>query len=127
MADNKENIHSCTLIKKGGVLIFKNKSGKQAFDVYAATVGEGQDVELLYSSLENRAPMVKLAKANIWIKKLAEEIGESPESIKKQAKVRAGYCIDGNCKSLGDMSGPQLDAIMREVHSMAEFVGFTLH
>lgn len=126
MGDKKENIHSCTLVKKKGVLIFKNSGDKTLFDLYASTVGEGQEVEMLYSSLEGRANLVKLAKVNIWIKKLAEEIGEFPEGIKKQAKIKGGFCIDDNCRSLGDMSSAELDSIMRELEKMALFIGFSL-
>ena len=127
MSSDKENIHSCILIKKNGILSYKNKSDRELFELYAKTVGENQEVEMLYSSLAGRATMVKLAKVNIWIKKLAEEIGEEPESIKKQAKIKGGFCIKGDCRSLGDMSSAELDSIMRELQTMANFVGFNLH
>jgi hypothetical protein len=124
---NKENIHSCTLVKKNGILMFKNKSDETLFELYKSTVGENQEVEMLYTSLEGRANLVKLAKVNIWIKKLAEEIGESPEAIKKLAKTKAGFFVNGVYTSLGDMSSVQLDSIMRELQTLATFVGFNLH
>lgn len=123
---NKTNILSSFLIKKNGKLNFKNSGQKKLYELFVNSLEEGVEVEFFYSSTGIRGSLGKVAQVNICLRTLAEASGNSYEDVKKQAKVRAGFCIKNNCKSLGDMDTTELNAVLQAVYEMGDFVGCNL-
>lgn len=122
----KQSVYSSFLIKRDGRLTFKSKAHKLMFDKFVESLSDGQDVEIFYSAQERLATAAKLAKANIWIREIAREVGVDPEDIKKECKKKAGFCNREGCKSLGDLSDSEMSSIMNTLQEMATFVGVVL-
>lgn len=122
----KQNVYSSFLIKKNGRLTFKSAAHKLMFEKFVESLQEGQDIEIFYSAQEKLATAAKLAKVNIWIRTIAQEIGNTAEEVKKEMKRKAGFCNSVDCKSLGDMSDAELNSIMHVLQETAQFVGVIL-
>ena len=125
--DKKNNVHSAILVKRNGKLSFKSNASKTLYKMFEAQlVDEGQEVELFYSALSNKASLAMLAKVAIVCRKLAEEIGTDVEDIILQAKRKSGFVVGTTIKSRGEMSSAELSTMLETLYGMGDFVGCNL-
>lgn len=113
-------------IKRGGKVVYEKKSDEILFKQFCDLIKEGERIYVIFDASGTHGALTQLAKVNICIRKLAAFTGASFEAIKLAIKHDTGFCIQGECKSFGDMGKEELDMVMETIIQKGELVGINL-
>lgn len=111
--------------KINGKLVYVRPVEDSLFKKFVDSIPEGSIVNGAFDAgtLGKNSQLARLHKN---IRKIADETGAAPLDVKKDVKKEAGFCINGECKSFGDMNTEELNACMETTIRLGEFVGLNL-
>jgi hypothetical protein len=125
----KSNFFSI-LKKKDGELIHTIKARGTIYKKWIEELPEGTKIEIFASISSEDGTNAQLAKIHAMIRELANEIGNTFQELKIEAKRQAGLCFTRDkqeyCKSFKDCSKQELNLVIQALIDMGDFTGMNL-
>jgi hypothetical protein len=115
------------LEKRSNQLVVSNELGRTKLDLFIKGLADGEQVFVTYEVASNSGNYAQLSKLHKCIRELASFTGNTFEDMKLQVKMRAGLCMDNNCRSFGDCSVQELSLAIQAAVEIGDIVGFNLH
>jgi len=125
----KNNFFSI-LKKVNGELVHTIKAKGKLYDNWVKELPEGTKIEIFTSISEENGTNAQLAKIHAMIRELANEIGNTFQEIKLEAKRKTGLCFVRDkqeyCKSFKDCSKQELNLVIQSLIEIGDFVNLNL-
>jgi hypothetical protein len=115
------------LKKVGKELVMLSDIDSTKLQMFLKSMPEGEIIQVTYETIGQGGSYAQLSKIHKCVRELAIFTGESFEDMKLQVKMRAGLCVDGDCKSFADCTADELSLAIQAAISIGDFVGFSLH
>ena len=111
-----------------GVLIPLNTAEELKENAFLKTLKENDVVEETYELVTEDKSYAQLSKIHLCIRSIAEETGDTFDSIKTQIKERAGlYTQDGKPKSFKHCFKEELNRAIQTAIEVGEFLNLNLY
>lgn len=112
-------------VKRNGKLIYVRPAEDTLYRKFVDSLPEGYIVSGTFDA-GALGKNSQLAHLHGNIRAIADETGSTFMDVKKEVKEESGFCIDGNCKSFGDMNTDELKTCIETSVRLGEFVGLNL-
>ncbi len=119
----KDNVFTGTMIKKNGKLVYSNVGHKAVFLKFVESLEEDQELTVFMESNKDDGTNLQLAKIHVYIRKLADEAGNTFEEMKLEIKKRAGLSYAYRQKSFSQCSKEELSLVLEVIKEICEILG----
>jgi hypothetical protein len=125
-----KNNHFSILKKVDGELVHTIKAKGTLYQKWIDELPEGTKIEVFASISGENGTNAQLAKIHAMIRELANEIGNTFQEIKLEAKRKTGLCFVRDkqeyCKSFKDCSKQELNLVIQSLIEIGDFTGLNL-
>tara|TARA_Y100001963_G_scaffold155235_2_gene245861 strand:+ start:373 stop:756 length:384 start_codon:yes stop_codon:yes gene_type:complete len=125
-----KNNHFSILKKVDGELVHTIKAKGTLYQKWIDELPEGTKIEVFASVSGENGTNAQLAKIHAMIRELANEIGNTFQEIKLEAKRKTGLCFVRDkqeyCKSFKDCSKQELNLVIQSLIEIGDFTGLNL-
>jgi len=125
-----KNNYFSILKKKDGELVHTIKAKGTLYKKWIDELPEGTKIEIFASISGENGTNAQLAKIHAMIRELANEIGNTFQEIKLEAKRKTGLCFVRDkqeyCKSFKDCSKQELNLVIQALIEIGDFTGMNL-
>lgn len=113
--------------KVNNELVIHSSVDSARLKLFIKGLDEKEIVDVTYEVIGAGGSVAQLKKLHKCIRELANYTGNSFDEMKLLVKMKAGLCVNNDCKSFADCSKSDLSNAIKTAIEIGDVVGFNLH